>query len=237
MKLKDNITVFVAIPWLKNDHYEGYYGSCINHIQKQGTSVKVLPPWRTPPYSGKYKQGEQSLLYAIMDRMNACVDKYVTTSATHLWIVDADVEVPPHALETLLKHDVDIASGVYPFHNFKDVRAMMFGRMNDNPCGFFIPRDWDYMAGQVFGIDERVSGGTGCMLLKRRVFNRYHPNIPPLRFDKKNGECGADVYFWKRTQDAGFTARVDANVVCGHLPNSPLSKVDEWGKTLSPDSA
>lgn len=231
MKFKDDLTVFPGIPWLRNDHYEGYYGSCINHIKQQNTSVKILPIWRTTPYSGKYEQGNKSLLYAIMDRMNAVIDKFMSTDATHLWIIDADVEVPPHALETLLSHDVDIASGVYPFHNFKHSKAMMCGRMSDGPCGFFHPRNWAYMKGQVFGEEFPVSGGTGCMLVKRRVFKRYHPHIVPFRFDKVGGKCGADVYFWKRAQDAGFTARLDANVVCGHLPECRLSEVDEWGKT------
>lgn len=162
--------------------------------------------------------------------MNAVLDNYMKTDASHLLMVDADVELPPHAVETLIRHDVDIASGVYPFHNFKQARAMMFGRMNNNPCGFFIPRNWDYMKEQVFGEEFPVSGGSGCMLIKRRVLKRYHPKIVPLRFDKDEGKCGADVFFWKRAQDMGFTARVDANVVCGHLPEMPLSKIDEWLK-------
>jgi hypothetical protein len=235
MKLKDNITVFVGIPWLCNDHYEDYYRSCVDYIRRQDTSVKVLPVWRTASYSGKYERNMPSILYAIMDRMNAVIDRFMSTNATHLWMVDADVEVPPHALETLLNHDADIASGVYPFHNFKAnqeknaCRSMMGGRMkNDDPCGFFRPRDWDYMKERVFGIDERVSAGTGCMLVKRRVFKRYHPNIRPLRFDKDEGRCGADVYFWKRCQDLGFTARLDANIICGHLPEYSLSKIEEW---------
>lgn len=236
MSLKNNITVFTGIPWLRDhDRYDGYYASCVDHIRAQKTSAKVLAPWRTPPYSGAFSEGDKSSLYAIMDRMNAVIDKYMTTKASHLWMVDADVEVPPHALETLLRHDVDLASGVYPFHNFKKrfsgdkpCRAMMGGRMSDNPCGFFHPRDWNYMKEQVFGEEFPVSAGTGCMLVKRRVFNQWHPKLPLIRFDKNDGKCGADVYFWKRCQDAGFTARLDANVVCGHRPNYPLDKVDEW---------
>lgn len=108
---------------------------------------------------------------------------------------------------------------------------MMGGRMGDNPCGFFIPRDWNYMKGRVFGVEERVSAGTGCVLIKRRVLKRYHPRLPPLRFTRDGPDglgCGADVYFWKRAQDMGFTARLDANVVCGHRPNYPLANVDKW---------
>ena len=172
--------------------------------------------------------GETNRLYAIMGRMNAVIEDYMRTNATHLLMVDADVEIPPHTVETLIRHDVDIASGVYPFHNFDYCKAMMFGRMGNNPCGFFHPRNWDYMKGEVFGEEFPVSGGTGCMLIKRRVLKRYHPNIAPLRFDKNEGKCGADVYFWRRAQDMGFTARVDANVVCGHNPEYPLSKIEEW---------
>jgi len=194
-----------------------------------------MKPKITAPYSGEFNAGKRSLLYAIMDRMNAVIDNYITTDATHLFIADADVEIPSHGLETLLRHDVDVASGVYPFHNFKQCNAMMFGRMGDNECGFFIPRDWDYMRGLVMGDEFPVSGGTGCMLIKRRVFNRHHPKIPTLRFDKKGDKCGADVYFWRRIQDAGFTARVDANVVCGHLPECKLSEIDIWLKNNSID--
>ena len=227
-KLKSNVKVYVGIPWLRNDHFKGYLGSCLNHLAAQETSVEVMEPELTAPYSGSFKPGEPSLLYAIMDRMNAVIDNYLKTDATHCLIVDADVELPPHAVEALIMHNVDIATGVYPFHNFEQCRAMMFGRMTDNPCGFFAPRDWNYMKGKVMGVDEPVSGGTGCMMIKRRVFRRYHPNIPALRFSKKDGECGADVYFWKRAQDMGFTARLDANIVCGHLPEYPLREKDKW---------
>lgn len=229
-KFKSNVKVYIGIPWLSNDDYDTFLGSCLNYIGLQETSVKVLPPKTTPPYSGKFKRGDSSILYAITDRMNAIVDDYLKTDATHLWIIDADVEVPPHALETLLRHDVDLASGVYPFHNFDFCKAMMFGRMHEeNDCGFFIPRDWKYMRDYVMGINERVSGGTGCILIKRRVFGRYHPKVEALRFTKSDGKCGADVYFWKRAQDMGFTARVDPNVVCGHRPEWKLSEVERWG--------
>ena len=228
MRLKSKVKVFIGIPWLRNDEYKSHLASCLNHIERLETSVEVMKPKPTQPYSGDFKKGEESLLNAITDRMNAVIDDFMKTDATHCLIVDADVELPPHALETLIRHDVDIASGVYPFHNFDHCKAMMFGRMGDNECGFFHPRDWEYMRGEVMGGEYSVSGGTGCILIKRRVFRRYHPKILPLRFDKKEGKCGGDVYFWKRAQDMGFTARVDANVVCGHLPEWKLSEVERW---------
>jgi hypothetical protein len=221
--------VFVGIPNLSNkDKYTKYHKSVLNHIDKQDCPVTILKPYTTPPHAGKYKVGERSRLEAIAERMNVIVDKFMASDAHLLWIIDGDVEVPPHALDTLIRHNVDIASGVYPFHNFDSCNSMMFGRMDpENACGFFIPRDWKYMKGEVFGEEYPISGGTGCLLVKRRVFRRYHPKIPALRFIR-DGDCGMDVLFWKRTQDAGFKARLDANVVCGHLPSYKLSKIDEW---------
>lgn len=225
LSLKKNLKVYVGIPWLRNDEYKSFLGSCLNHLEQQECSVEVMDPQPTQSYSGKFKHGEESLLYAITDRMNAVIEDYLRTDASHLFIVDADVEIPPHTLETLLRHDVDLASGVYPFHNFETCHAMMFGRMGPNdPCGFFIPRDWEYMKDQVFGEEFPVSGGTGCFLVKRRVFGRYSAKIKPLRFTRKGGKCGGDVYFWKRAQDMGFTARVDARIVCGHLPEYPCRR-------------
>jgi len=92
------------------------------------------------------------------------------------------------------------------------------------------------MKGQVLGEDFKVSGANGCMLIKKCVFRRLHPRLPPLRFTRKDN-CGCDTLFWKKIQDAGFTARVDTNVICGHLPEWPLADVDEWCHGITPMEA
>jgi len=227
------IKVFTGIPNLSNqDRYGSYIGSVKNHIAAQVTPFEVMEPYVTPAHAGTFQHGNQNRLDAIAGRMNVLVDKFLSTDASHLFINDGDVEIPTHAIDTLLRHNVDVASGVYPFHNFRQCNAMLFGRMatgEEHQCGQFIPRDWSAMKGKVFGAEEHWSGGTGCLLIKRRVFNRYHPKINPIRFNRDGG-CGLDMLFWKRVQDAGFTARVDANVVCSHLPDYRLSEIDEWLK-------
>ena len=227
---KTKISVFCGIPNLANrDKYSNYRSYVLDAIRKQKTSFEVMEPYITPPHAGLFEHGNDSRLNAITGRMNDIVNKYMTSDASHLWIVDGDVEPPIHAVDTLLRDNVDVASGVYPYHNFAESKAMIFGRMvKDHPCGFFRPRVWEHMKGQVFGSEEEPwSGGTGCILIKRRVFKRHHPKIEPLRFNKE-GDCGADMLFWKNVQTIGFTARVDARVVCGHLPNYRLKDIDEW---------
>ena len=229
LALKSSVKVFVGIPNLSShDRYSNYRSYVLDSIQAQETTATVMEPYITPPHSGVFQHGEDNRLHAIAGRMNVIIDKYMVSNASHLWIVDGDVEVPTHAVDMLLRHNVDVASGVYPFHNFDKCNCMLFGRMYPgNECGNFVPRDWDYMKGQVFGENEKWSGGTGCILIKRRVLMRHHPKISALRFNKDN-DCGMDMLFWKRVQDAGFTARVDARVVCSHLPKYRLSDMGDW---------
>ena len=224
--MKSNLKVFTAIPNLAtDDRYNDYLPSILTHLKRQETTVNMMTPYITPPYDGTFSPGMPDRLYAYVDRMNHIIEKFVSTDATNVFFNDGDVEIPPNTIETLIKHNVDVVSGVYPWHNFDESRAMMFGRTDkDNPCGNLRPRDWDYLKGRVVGSkDEPWAGGTGCLLVSRRVFEQHQP----LRFNKDN-DCGMDVLFWKRCQDAGFSARVDARIVCGHLPRFRLSEIDEW---------
>jgi hypothetical protein len=148
----------------------------------------------------------------------------MTTEATHLWVVDGDVEVPDHALCSLLQLKTDVASGVYPFHARQDVA--MFGRMPQGETYRFIPRNLDVLQYEVLGEDFYVGGGNGCLLVDRRVFKRHHPNVEPLRF-RSPGGSGSDMYFWYEAQEMGFKCRIHGGVICGHLPKWPLSKMQE----------
>ena len=142
MSLKGNLSVFVGIPQLaRNDRYSDYLGSVLNCIHAQETNVTILKPYITPSHGGAYQHGDRSRLNAITGRMNNIVDKFMTTDATHLFINDGDVEIPPHAIDTLIRHNVDVASGVYPFHNFDSTYSMLFGRVtpSDNQCGRMRP--------------------------------------------------------------------------------------------------
>jgi len=48
--------------------------------------------------------------------VNRYIRAFMRTDATHMLMVDADMEIPPHALDELLRLDVDIASGVSVGH-------------------------------------------------------------------------------------------------------------------------
>lgn len=240
-KLKSNIKIQPVIPNLNShDKWAKMIPGCIEHIMNQDIQgITLLNPWVSPDTDMKFDEGKQSKLEAITDRINACIDYfYDKTDATHIWIVDVDTEVPKHALRYLLELDVDVASGIYPFHNEK--YAMMFGRMHDpnapakdvektnmfSPHGLIgLPEDG------VTGSEGRVGGGNGCLLVKRRVFQEWHPNIKPIRFINNVERLGSDLYFWYRCQNAGFTCRIHWHVLCGHRPQWSLSCYKEDYKT------
>jgi len=226
MDFKSSVKVFVGIPFLRRgDGFESYLGSAITHIKNQECPVEVMDAYVTPNYSGKWDDGNKSKLYAITDRLNNIIDKFLLTDASHLWIVDADIEVPSHGLCELLKLNVDLASGIYSFHN--DWNKTMFGRIPDTERYNFVPRAIGFLRGRVLGEDFMVGGGNGCMLIKRRVFKKHHPRIPALRFISPEGR-GSDIYFWWRAQKAGFTARLAGTVICGHRPEWSLKQVGDY---------
>lgn len=226
MSLKKSLKVMPGIPYLRaNDGFESFLGSAITHIKNQKCPVEMMEPYITSSFGGKWRDGDKSKLHAITDRLNNIIDKFLTTDATHLWIVDADIEVPPHGLCELLKLDVDLSSGIYCVHS--NWNRAMFGRIPNTERYNYVPRAMGFLRGKVFGDEFMVGGGNGCMLIKRRVFRRYHPKIPPLRFVSPEGR-GSDIYFWYRAQKAGFTARIAGTVICGHRPEWRLKDIGDY---------
>lgn len=225
LSLRSDLKVFVGIPSLRdNDAYTPLTARTVERAKDQDCPVEIMEPYVTPPYNGNFKVGEFSRLEAITDRLNNIVGKFMGTDATHLWILDGDIEAPRHALCKLLRLNTDVASGVYCFHN--DPAIMMFGRMNfDKHKHRFIPRGLIGFSGEgapdgVIGENITVGGGNGCLLIKRRVLTQFHNLIPPLRFENRDG-FASDIWFWYRAQEMGFTCRIDGRVVCGHLNTDP----------------
>ena len=64
-----------------------------------------------------------------------------------------------------------------------------------------------------------VMAGTSCILIKRRIFARgyrfkFDPCVTP------------DILFMYQVQRMGFVAKVQGDVLCGHMPEFPLAEAD-----------
>jgi len=74
----------------------------------------------------------------------------------------------------------------------------------------------------------KLATGAFCMLTKRRVFEKHHPKLTPLRFRwNPPQDYGIDLTFWNDARLWGFTSAIHGGVLCGHLPQFPLEELEE----------
>lgn len=165
--------------------------------------------------------GDKSLLLVVTNKLNEIVERFSGSNASHLFLVNADVEVPKDGLRRLFMMDVDVASGVYPFHS--DRGRMMAGTLNDGRPVSYTPFKREEVEGKILGKERRVAAGDGCMLIKKRVVQWASRYYAPLRFHSHDGEA-SDLRFFYDAQTRGFTTRINGNVICGHLPQFPLEE-------------
>lgn len=227
MSLRKDLRVFTGIPMLRRgDEYEGFLKSCLRHISNQDVDLDILPPYVSPGTNIKWRRGETSRLDAITQQLNLCVEAGINTDADIICIVDADVEVPPNWLRELLLLDVHIASGVYTYHNSNKV---IFGYIPPTKIFKMDPMELTEIRGTIIGGHQFIGGGNGCLVVKRKVFEKPHPKYSPLRFHSPGG-IGSDLLFWWDAQNIGFSARVHGGIICGHQPDKPLKDIHIWGK-------
>jgi hypothetical protein len=157
----------------------------------------------TPP---SHKQG----LEGIVETQNQLILRALEGGFDFLWLIQADVEVPADAFEKLSGLGVDVAQGVVPRHD--DREALICGFMDIRQKVWYLPRN--AVEGQV--LSGWVFAGMSCTLIKRRVLEvgirfRYLPGV------------GEDILFMFDVQSRGFVAKVHGGVICGHLPEWPLT--------------
>ena len=82
----------------------------------------------------------------------------------------------------------------------------------------------DQLRGKVFS--EMVWAGIGCTLIRRRVLEK-------LRFVYNQREYGRKVgvhdqlFLFEAQQQFGFRVLLHGDVICGHLPEWPLKKLED----------
>lgn len=159
---------------------------------------------------------------AVAKSLNVIINRFLETDCTHLWLCNADNEYPEDALELLIRHDVDIVSGISSGH--ADWNWTTAGKIT--PRGELKFHRREDVAGKILGENEVVTTGNFCILAKKRVFLRYSDHHEPLRFKtkrEKRNPYASELQFFLDAQEMGFTVRIDGRVACGHLPQWPMS--------------
>ncbi len=217
--LKPTLKVFVGIPFLRTGkECEKYLSEAIKSINQQETSVKMLPV-RT---IGQGRRRDTQIV-KIAKTLNFFVDEFLKTDSTHIFVGNADTTYPKDMIEKLIRLDVDLVSGISPSHT--DWNSIVVGTEKDKGGIDWVRRS--DIVGRVIGKNKVVMTGEYCTLAKRRLFERHFKDQSSLRWrtKKEHGKrlYGSELQFWVDAYEMGFETRIDGNVVCGHLPEWPLS--------------
>ena len=113
----------------------------------------------------------------------------------YLMFIDADISFDGHAVAQLMAADRDIICGIYPKKevDWKQIsKAAKLGKENlaDYGGAFVFNMVGKVQESDSDGVIEVRHGGTGFMLIKRKVFEDLMPHVPTYRVSthKENGE-------------------------------------------------
>jgi hypothetical protein len=214
--------VIVGIPVTRPDYHWEFRGRVVGAIEAAvaeapGVEAEIVVSPATHMLG----------LAGVVEATNFLARKCVVEGFDFLWIVEADVEVPRHALVRLLSDVSDISLGIYPNHRPDELR-MMAGFFQEHPdrvkpdvCSVF---SVDQLKGKVF--EGMVWAGIGCALISRRVFEKLQFVYDQNEYMRKVG-VHDQLFLFDAQQRYGFRVLLRCDVLCGHLPEWPLQKLEE----------
>lgn len=132
---------------------------------------------------------------------NYLVDEFLRSGATHMLFLDADIHFDPRDVIALLAMDKEIIGAPYPKKSIKwnavyeAVKRNFEARAKDPSVPEIKPQDLervtgDYVFNAVAGTGQFQVGeplevleiGTGFMMIKREVFEKFEKQYPHLRY-------------------------------------------------------
>jgi hypothetical protein len=128
---------------------------------------------------------------------NLCVNAFLDTKAENFLFVDADIEVTPESIKKLLdcEHDVSIIPYTLKNIDWEKLKAQIKVKPNLplSVLGMGYPIHIEKMQDITCtkGFIEIERGTTGCMMIKRRVFEKMIKEYPQLKIHQEslfNGE-------------------------------------------------
>jgi hypothetical protein len=169
---------------------------------------------------------------------NSLTKDFLASECTHLMFIDADIGFNPADIPPMVDADKDIICGIYPKKEInwvdvsKAVQAGVSPQELPNYTGAFVVNtvnDVETLEGDFYEPLEIANGGTGFMLIKRKVFETLIGKVPTYHndvfhavdtnrtvqvineffatsIDKDSGNrlLSEDYHFCKIARDAGF---------------------------------
>lgn len=148
----------------------------------------------------------------------------------YLMFIDADISFDGQAVATLMAADRDITCGIYPKKeiDWKQIaKAAKAGKENLQDYGgaFVMNMEGQKQESDEDGVIEVRHGGTGFMLIKRRVFEELAPHVPTYRTSTaKDPETNE---YYKPLTHEFFATSIDST---GALLSEDYHFCDLWRK-------
>jgi len=147
-----------------------------------------------------------------IDQIRNLIADWIVNGYDYLFSVDSDISFNPDTLEKLLKHDVDVVSGLYiqrkPGQHILEVYEHNGrGGVNNIP--------YEKIKGK--GLLEIASCGFGCVLVKSQVMKAVgYPQFEYHSAINHANTVSEDVDFCRKALDKGFKIWADTTIQCRH---------------------
>jgi len=176
----ENVKLMVSTPM--------YGGMCMGWYQQSMMSLANAIKMRGWEFQSTLQFNESLIQRA----RNALTKAFLKTDCTHLLFIDADIKFDPMHIIAMVEADMDILAGIYPkkeinWHSVADaVRRGVPTEQLKHYTGSFVVNLLDGATSATVANNqplEVLNAGTGCMLIKRRVFEVLEPLTPSYMND------------------------------------------------------
>lgn len=171
---------------------------------------------------------------------NDVVEEFLASDCDLLWFLDSDVVPPNHVLD-LVAHHYDkwqIAGAPYPVYQMipgTDDMSLCFTVYNglgkdpsSGQRGIFMSEVPPEGSGFVDAL------ATGCLFIKREVFEKLQKPYFEFKFDKETRRIieGEDLGFALKLHDLGIKFYVDYSMVCEHYKRVGLLQMNNYAMKM-----
>jgi FkbM family methyltransferase len=147
-----------------------------------------------------------------IDQIRNLISDWIVNGYDYLFSVDSDISFNPDTLEKLLKHDVDVVSGLY-IQRKPGLHILELYEHNGHGGVSNIP--YEKIKGR--GLVEIASCGFGCVLVKSQVMKAI--GYPQFKYHSAINHANTvseDVDFCRKALDKGFRLWADTTIQCRH---------------------
>jgi len=153
----------------------------------------------------------------IAHNRNSLVESFLKTDYEWFLFIDSDIMPPLNVLD-MTKNGKDICSGICPQFRKDRIVSLILKKYQDKYK--FIKND---IKGDVIEID---GVGTGCLLIRRNVFEKIEKPYFEFLFDEKGmNRLSEDLNFCRKAQEAGFKIWADKRMGLHHFKTIDLKLV------------